>query len=246
MIKALKGFALAVSMLTTIPFFKIHDFYKGINGYAVMFYPLVGVFIGLILVSVFLLLQTSIPTMHLSIIIFSLLVVITGAIHLDGFSDTIDGLFVSKEKSLEVMKDPHTGGMGMIFSVVFLLLKASTITALLITNSDVIYVIPIVLMLSRFNAVLAIYFYPYVSKSGIATLAKEELKLFQVVIAFFYVVCISVLFKSISLVFLSFVTLFFIGIFFMKRYQGFTGDIYGFSIEVIELVLLNALLFISK
>ena len=47
--KILKGFALAVSMLTTLPFFKVHDFFKGINGYAVMFYPLVGAMLGFIL-----------------------------------------------------------------------------------------------------------------------------------------------------------------------------------------------------
>ena len=47
-----KGFALAVSMLTVIPFFKVHDFNKGINGYAVMFYPLVGFLLGLILLTI--------------------------------------------------------------------------------------------------------------------------------------------------------------------------------------------------
>ena len=242
MTKIFKGFALAVSMLTTIPFFKVHDFYKGINGYAVMFYPFVGFLIGLILVSVFLLLQSTLPIMHLSIIIFSLLVVLTGAIHLDGFSDTIDGLFVSREKSLEVMKDPNTGGMGMIFSVVFLLLKASSITALLMIDANFIYTLPIILMLSRFNAVLAIYFYPYVSKGGIASLAKEELKISQVLIASLYVVTLTLLASKISLIFFSLAILYFIGIFFVKRYGGFTGDIYGFSIEVSELALINYLI----
>jgi len=242
MIKIFKGFALAVSMLTTVPFFKVHDFYKGINGYAVMFYPFVGFLIGSILVGVFLLLQSTLSIMHLSIIIFSLLVVLTGAIHLDGFSDTIDGLFVSREKSLEVMKDPNTGGMGMIFSVVFLLLKASSITALLMIDANFIYTLPIILMLSRFNAVLAIYFYPYVSKGGIASLAKEELKISQVLIASLYVVTLTLLASKISLIFFSLAILYFIGIFFVKRYGGFTGDIYGFSIEVSELALINYLI----
>jgi len=236
-----KGFALAVSMLSIIPFFKVHDFYKGINGYAVMFYPLVGFLLGLILICIFLLFQTFLPITHLSIIIFSILVLLTGAIHLDGFSDTIDGLFVSRERSLEVMKDPNTGGMGMIFSVVFLILKASTIASVLTLDTKFIYFLPVVLMLSRFNAVLAIYLYPYVSKNGIASLAKDELKRFQVFIAFSYVVFFSFLFNSIWLVLASLSILYIIGIFFNKRYGGFTGDIYGFSIEVSELFLLNIL-----
>ena len=243
MINFLRGFALAVSMLTTIPFFKVHNFYKGINGHAVMFYPLVGFFMGAILTSIFLLLKGTLPVIHLGIIIFSLLVVLSGAIHLDGFSDTIDGLFVPKERSLEVMKDPNTGGMGMVFSVVFLILKASSITSLLILDENTIYLLPIVLMLSRFNAVLAIYFYPYISKNGMAAMAKEELGFFQVFVAFCYVGILLVAFSKVYLIIVSLSTLYILGIFFMKRYYGFNGDIYGFSIEISELVLLNALLF---
>ncbi|MCK4737601.1 MAG: adenosylcobinamide-GDP ribazoletransferase, partial [Sulfurimonas sp.] len=145
--KIFKGFALAVSMLTTIPFFKVHDFYKGINGYAVMFYPLVGFLLSVILWAVYSFLTPYIPLAHLGIIIFGLWVLLTGALHLDGFSDTIDGLYVSKEKALEVMKDPHTGGMGMILTVTFLILKASSLASL-----EAFYLLPIILMLSRLNA----------------------------------------------------------------------------------------------
>jgi len=52
MSRVFKGFALALSMLSTLPFFKVHDFYKGINGYAVMFYPFVGFILGAILYGV--------------------------------------------------------------------------------------------------------------------------------------------------------------------------------------------------
>ena len=115
---------------------------------------------------------------HLGIIIFGLWVLLTGALHLDGFSDTIDGLYVSKEKALEVMKDPHTGGMGMILTVTFLILKASSLASL-----EAFYLLPVILMLSRLNAVLAIYFYPYINPNGMATLAKQEFKKSQILIA---------------------------------------------------------------
>lgn len=237
-----KGFTLAVSMLTIIPFFKVHNFYKGINGYAVMFYPFVGFLLGLILWGFFLFLQNSLPITHLSIIIFSLLVLLTGAIHLDGFSDTVDGLFVSKDKSLSVMKDPNIGGMGMIFSVVFLLLKASTFVSIFAQDTNLVYLLPIILMLSRFNAVVAIYFYPYISKKGMGSLAKEELTFTQVALTSAYVSFLTLLFYKISLIFISLSILAMLAIFFMRRYNGFTGDIYGFSIEFSELVLLNFIL----
>ena len=236
--KSLKGFLLAFNMLSIIPFFKVHDFYKGINGYAVMFYPLVGFMLGGILWLISLALDSHIPSQHLAIIIFALWVTITGALHLDGFSDTVDGLFVKKDRAFEVMKDPHTGGMGMIFSVTFLLVKVSSLIYL-----DALYFLPIILMLSRFNATLSIYLFPYIG-GGMATLAKEELKLSQVITASVFVVILSILFNTTWLLGISLLTLFILKLFFMKRYGGFSGDIYGFSIEVTELVLLNALLFV--
>lgn len=235
--KILKGFLLAFNMLSIIPFFKVHDFYKGINGYAVMFYPLVGFILGGILWLVSLSLESQIPSEHLAIIIFALWITITGALHLDGFIDTVDGLFVKKDKAFEVMADPHTGGMGMIFSVSFLFLKASSLIYL-----DALYLLPVILMLSRFNATLSIYLFPYIG-GGMATLAKEELKLSQVMSALIYVVLLSILFNATWLVGISLLTLFILKLFFMKRYGGFSGDIYGFSIEVTELALINALLF---
>ncbi len=233
----LKGFALAVSMLTSIPFFKVHDFYKGINGHAVMFYPLVGFLLGGILYLTYTFLSPYIPHAHLTIIIFALWVLLTGALHLDGFSDTIDGLYVSKDKALGVMKDPNTGGMGMTFSVTFLILKASTLASF-----EAFYLLPIVLMLPRLSAVLAIYNYPYVSPNGMSTLAKNELNRIHVLVALFYSVILVALIKAWFLLLGSLVVLLILKNFFIKRYGGFTGDIYGFTIEVTELVLLNIIL----
>ncbi len=234
----LKGLALAISMLTTVPFFKVHDFYKGINGYAVMFYPLVGFLLGALLWGIYTLLSPLAASVHLGIIIFALLVLLTGALHLDGFSDTIDGLYAPKERALEVMKDPQVGGMGMIFSVTFLILKASSLAYF-----ELFYLLPLVLMLSRLNAVLAIYLYPYISKSGMGTLAKEELTKKQMLLALFYSFLILMLYNKLLLLVSALLVLFVIKSIFVKRYGGFTGDIYGFTIEVTELILLNTLLF---
>jgi len=232
------GFALAVSMLTIIPFFKIHNFFKGINGYAVMSYPIVGALLGTILWLTYTLLLPYLPNAHLHIILFVLWVTLTGGLHLDGFSDTVDGLFVPKERAEEVMKDPHAGGMGMIFSITFLIFKASSLWFL-----DTIYLLPIILMLSRYNAVLAIYFFPYIRKEGMSTLAKQEFTKTQLILSTVVVMTFVFLTSSGLLLVFSLLTLFLIKYFFIKRLGGFSGDIYGFLIEVTELVLLNVLLF---
>jgi adenosylcobinamide-GDP ribazoletransferase len=234
-----KGFALALSMLTTVPFFKVHDFFKGINGYAVMFYPLVGFLLGSALLGVYTLFAPFAPSFHVGIIIFVLWVLLTGALHLDGFSDTVDGLYVAKEKALKVMKDSHVGGMGMIMSATFLIAKASSLA-----HFEAFYLLPIILMLSRLNAVLAIYFYPYISPNGMSTLAKAELTKTQMLIVLFYSLVLVAIFEMYLALVSALLVLFVIKSFFIKRYGGFTGDIYGFSIEVTELILLNVILFI--
>ena len=234
--KIFDGFALAVSMLTTLPFFRVHHFFRGINGFAVMFYPLVGLLLGLVLLGVHTFLHPYLPPLHLGVLLFVLWVVLTGALHLDGLSDTLDGLYVAKERALEVMKDPHVGGMGMILSTSFLIFKASSLAFL-----ELVHLLPLVLMLSRFNVVLAIFFYPYISKNGMSTLAKEEFGRTQLLFASLYVAALG-LFLSWVLVLASLLVLFVCASFFIKRYGGFSGDIYGFMIECSELFLLQLLL----
>ena len=228
-----QGFALAFNMLTIIPFFKLHDFFKGINGYSAMFYPLVGFLLGSLLWLVHTLLEGLLPTPHLAVIIFALWVLITGALHLDGFSDTVDGLFVPKERAIEVMKDSHVGGMGMSFTLVFLLLKLSSLIYF-----DAYYLLPIILMVSRLNATLAIYFFEYIS-SGVSMLIKEELTKKMLFVTLFYTFLLSLLFNFVFAIFLSSLVLLLTARFFTKRLGGLNGDIYGFMIELSELVLLN-------
>ena len=237
--KLLKGFALAFNMLTIFPFFKIHNFFKGINGYSAMFYPLVGFLLGSLLLGIHTLLQNSLPPVHLAVLIFVLWVSITGAIHLDGLSDTIDGLFVPKEKALEIMKDSNVGGMGMVFTFVFLAFKLSSVVYF-----EAFYLLPIILMFSRLNALGAIYFYPYIS-SGVGSLLKEELSIKHLLFALFYSVLLGYLFSSLVLFLVALLVLILCTSFFTKRQGGLNGDMYGFIIEVTELALLNFVIVIN-
>lgn len=228
-----KAFALAFNMLSIIPFFKVHNFYKGINATSAMFYPLVGFVLGSFLWATHFLLQESIPSVHLSVIIFTLWVLITGALHIDGLSDSIDGFFVHKDKALEVMKDSHVGGMGMTFTFVFLALKLSSVIYF-----EAFYLLPIVLMFSRLNALFAIYFYNYIS-SGVGALIKEELNKTHLITALVFSLLVSLSFNFLDALLLSLLLLVIIAKLFVSRLGGLNGDMYGFIIEFTELVLLN-------
>lgn len=236
--KVWMGFSLAMSMLTTIPFFKVHDFFRGINGYAVMFYPLVGFILGSILYTLSIVLGPYVPNAHLHILIFALWVILTGALHLDGLSDAIDALFVSKERALEVMKDPHVGAMGMTYTGVFLIVKASVVIAI-----DTLWALPLILMFARFNTVLAIYFFPYIRENGMSTLAKQEFTKGQLTASILMVLATSLLFPTgLLLLGISLLSMLLFKLWFTKRFGGFSGDLYGFMIEGTELILLHTLL----
>lgn len=232
------GFSLAVSMLSTLPFFRVHNFFAGINGYAVMFYPLIGFILGGILYTVSLLLEPYIPSTHLHVLLFALWVILTGALHLDGLSDATDALFVSKDRAIEVMKDPHVGAMGMTFTGIFLIVKASVLVSI-----DALYLLPIILMLARFNVVLSIYFFPYIRENGMSTLAKAEFTSTELIVSSFIVISACFFFSyALILLLISLLSILFFKVWFTKRFGGFSGDLYGFMIEGTELILLHAVL----
>lgn len=86
------------------------------SSYAVCWFPIVGIVIGAILSVVSLFLQNVFPPFITNAFILITYIVITGALHLDGFADTCDGIYGgwNKEKRLEIMKDSHIGSYGVI------------------------------------------------------------------------------------------------------------------------------------
>ncbi|MFT7861069.1 MAG: adenosylcobinamide-GDP ribazoletransferase [Sulfurimonas sp.] len=231
-----KAFALAFNMFTIFPLFKIHTYEDGINGKSAIFYPLIGFLLGAVLYGIYHLLEGHIPQVHLAVIIFALSILFTGALHLDGFSDTVDGLFVQKEKALKVMKDSHVGGMGMIFTFVFLLLKLSSFIYF-----DAWVLLPIVMMASRLGGSLSIYLFNYIS-SGVGALIKKELKTSYIIITLLLSLFLSFAFGFTLSIVVALTTMLITGSLLTKRYRGLNGDMYGFIIEVSELILLNCLI----
>lgn len=234
------GFAIAFSMLTTLPFFKIHEFKPGCNGTAVMYYPVIGLILGGVIVGLHTLGQGIFHPVHLSVLLFGLWVLLYGAIHLDGFADTVDGLFAPKERALDVMKDPNIGAMGAIFTGLFLLVKLSAFMQL--SDMTLFLLVP---LLGRFAAVLAIRVFEYVRKEGMGRLAKTELSG-----GLFWGSLILTAAAGILIDWRVFLILFAVtvpasllpGRWLSRRFGGLSGDMYGFIIEMNELLLLNILI----
>lgn len=120
----IKGFVLAVQFLTRIPIAIRVDFEPKTISKSVAFFPMVGIIVGSISALVYYIFN-YINSDIASVAAVLTIVLLTGGLHLDGLSDTMDGFFSgrSRDRILEIMKDSRVGAFGVIAIVFNLLLK---------------------------------------------------------------------------------------------------------------------------
>lgn len=107
---------IAFSMYSKIPMPKVEWNDKNMK-YAMCFFPVIGVVIGVCVQIIgTLLIKSTFGSLFFSVIMTLLPVMITGGIHLDGFLDTIDALssWGDKEKKLQILKDSNSGAFAII------------------------------------------------------------------------------------------------------------------------------------
>jgi len=125
------GFISAIRFLTIIPLFRGHEDSREAMGQSIVFFPVVGLIIGLILAAVNWLSGLLLPPAVVSGLLIISLVVISGALHLDGLVDTCDGIggHKSVEDRWKVMKDSRAGAFGIIGVTLLLLVKYISLTS---------------------------------------------------------------------------------------------------------------------
>ena len=97
------------------------------------FFPLTGLLLGVLLVLVELGAARVFPVYLTAGVLLAVLVAATRGLHLDGLMDVCDALFggATRERRLEIMKDPHLGAFGVVGGVTILVLKYAAFLALL-------------------------------------------------------------------------------------------------------------------
>ncbi len=97
-----------------------------------VWFPLIGLLIGSILVGTHHVLTPVVPALVATVLLLGVWVLLTGALHLDGLADVCDGLYGghSHEERLRIMKDPHLGTMAAVVLSVHLLLKFALLHSL--------------------------------------------------------------------------------------------------------------------
>ena len=92
---------------------------------SLFYFPLVGLIIGGCLVGANLILSKYLNHSAVNVSIILVLIILTGALHLDGFADTLDGFYAGKDrgKILKIMEDSRIGTMGATGLIILILLK---------------------------------------------------------------------------------------------------------------------------
>lgn len=133
----LRSLAIAFSMYSKIPVPQF-DWEERDMRFVMAFFPLVGLVIGLgEMLLLTLAHRLSLPRLPLALLLLLLPILISGAIHLDGFMDTSDALhsYREREDKIRILKDPHTGAFAVI-SFACLLLFALAAACILLESFD--------------------------------------------------------------------------------------------------------------
>lgn len=145
------------------------------TGRSLLYYPLVGLFIGALLATAAWMLGDAPPLVGAAVLLAAW-VAVTGALHLDGLADSADawlGGLGDRERTLAIMKDPYCGPAGVVTLVLALLLKFAALTYLVPNGLwELLIVTP---LLARTALVLLFLTTPYVRPQGLGSLLADHL-----------------------------------------------------------------------
>ena len=218
-------------------------------GRSTVWFPGAGFIIGLILAGLNWLFALFLPAAVSNGLTIVALVIITGAMHLDGLADTCDGLAGNKpaEERWKVMHDSSTGAFGVTGIVLLLLMKFIFLNS--IPQALAPQALIVMAVTGRWAMSWAITVFPYAHSEGLGKAFKQAASRGRLVastvmtlvivtlvawwagLGYYYVAGIAV-----TAIIWLFVTI--AATYFRHKFAGLTGDTYGAINELTETVTL--------
>ena len=234
------SFLVAIQFLTSIPLPWPRKTSPEALSRSVTYFPIVGLIIGLILAGLNWLFRFIFPPAVVDALLIVALVILTGALHLDGLVDTCDAIAGHKtvEDRWRVMRDSRAGTFGIVGVVLLLLVKYAALGSI----PETLKMVTLVFMpvASRWAMVYAIFIYPYARPSGLGSAFKQGMRWPRFAVATFVTFIVAVvlmpLFQLTGLVvmFGVWVLTLVLAAYFKRKFAGLTGDTYGAINEVAE------------
>ncbi len=240
-------FLSGVQFLLLSPAFIKRPFTPQELGGATAYYPLVGVILGGVLIGLDWLLSWFLPLEVRSALLLAAWVFLTGALHLDGFLDSCDGLLggFTPEQRLEIMRDERVGAYALAGGVLLLLSEYSALNALGELRPLGLLLAP---ALGRWALTLSIGAFSYARPQGLGSDIKDQVRPAHLLAASLWLALIvgAAALAAHSLAplaaLLAGAATWRLGAsFILRRIPGLTGDSYGALCTLVELTALLSL-----
>lgn len=233
---------LAIQFLTRLPTPQVRDFRQEDLSRSAVYYPLVGAIIGALL---------ALPLYGLAdrpwlagVLTLLMWVWVTGALHLDGLGDVADAFGAAHrnpQRFLEVLKDPHMGVFGVVTLIMQLLLKFVLLTELAV--GPLWFGIVLVPAWARWGTLWWSQRIPSLHGDGMGERFSWQLRPSAMWLWALLLAAISVVFAWPLLLALLLVPL--VAVWWKRKLGGISGDGLGASVEVVETLLLLALVVLA-
>lgn len=249
--KLLKGLIINFQFFTSIPIPYNVPMEKEYIEKAIKTFPILGMIQGFIYSILLYTCLTWTPLTPLSsaFIIWFATIVLTGGIHLDGWIDASDAYFSfqSKEKRLEIMKDPRTGAFGVISVIVLLSARFLFLYEIILNfHSNFYLYIMMIPFFSKMVMGIILLTVKSAKEEGLGTFFQKSATNRTLLIYPIYILILFsllfFLFKEAlegAILFLSISALIVIFLFrkLVHWFGGLTGDLIGASVEGTEILL---------
>ncbi|MDH5638143.1 MAG: adenosylcobinamide-GDP ribazoletransferase [Nitrospinota bacterium] len=231
----------AVGFLTIIPLPRKIKITAEDHGGSAIFYPLVGLGIGMALAFMFRQMTDLAPPLPIFAILVVAMSMISGGLHMDGLADSFDGFMSARprEQALEIMRDSRMGAMGGLAMMSVLLIKFSSL-AVMDGNVPALALV-MAAVAGRGAMSLAIVIFPYVRAEGLGAPLSGRAGWGTVVMALLITGLAGVYtgFSGLTgagyymwAIMLVWTVVF--GLYCRRRIGGMTGDTYGALCETTE------------
>jgi adenosylcobinamide-GDP ribazoletransferase len=239
------SFALAWNLLTIIPLSsRSHtDVHPHALASSLGWYPFVGFVLGTFLVLGDRVLSGIVPDALVNLLLLTLLIILTGALHQDGLADTIDALAggKSREHRLAILKDGRIGAIGATGLILSLGLRYAGLMSLVPESREAFLLcMPAV---GRWSMVLGAWWGSYPRpEGGLAAPFIQYVSLGEVFLATM-IIGIGFLYMMSPLTTVGLLLLILLGVRVLvwcatRLFGGITGDILGTTNELMEIMFL--------
>lgn len=231
----IKGLILSLQFFSRIPINVDIEFQEKNIGYSIFFMPLVGALIGGIGVIIYNVFYPYNGLVATFLTLFTT-IVLTGGLHLDGLSDTLDGFMSGsdRERTIEIMKDSRIGAFGVMSIVLLILSKFTFIYAM--PRSF----LPIILSFANSRLVVSrlIAYKRNAKEDGLGELFRRSSprKLVNISTLIYVVILVLINIKYLIPLFMAYLLGEYVSFISYKKIDGLTGDVYGAIIELGDLI----------